>query len=256
MKFDDLDKKMRVYETALDICVPPEMYIVARIDGRAFTKLTKEKYSFEAPFDSKFRDYMVETTKHLMSCGFNIIYGYTQSDEISLLFSYNENLFSRKMRKLNSILAGEASAKFSTLLGGVGVFDCRISAFPNKNLVLDYFRWRNEDAHRNALNAHCYWKLRKEGFSKREATKRIEKVSISDKNELLFSYGINFNKLPSWEKRGVGFYWKEIEKESFNPKTNEKVMAKRNILFVDYELPQRDAYYELILNILNNTHNE
>jgi len=251
MKFDDLDKKMRVYETALDICIPPEMYIVARIDGRSFTKLTKEKYPFEAPFDSKFRDYMVETVKHLMACGFNIVYGYTQSDEISLLFSYTENLFSRKMRKLNSILAGEASAKFSTMLGGVGVFDCRISAFPNQNLVLDYFRWRNEDAHRNALNAHCYWKLRKEGFSKREATKRVEKISISDKNELLYSFGINFNNLPAWQKRGVGFYWKEIEKESVNPKTNEKVIARRNTLFVDYELPQRDAYYELILNILN-----
>lgn len=251
MKFDDLDKKMRVYETAFDICIPPEMYIVARIDGRGFTKLTKKKYPFEAPFDIKFRDYMTETVKHLMSCGFNIIYGYTQSDEISLLFHFSENSFSRKMRKINSILAGEASAKFSTLLGDVAVFDCRISIFPNKNLVLDYFRWRNEDAHRNALNAHCYWKLRKEDFSKREATKRIEKITVADKNELLFSYGINFNDLPAWQKRGIGFYWKETEKESYNPKTSEKVTAKRNTLFIDYELPLKDDYYHLVFDILN-----
>jgi len=251
MKFDDLDKKMRVYETAQDICIVPEMYIIARIDGRGFTKLTKEKYDFEAPFDPEFRDYMVETTKHLMNCGFNVIYGYTQSDEISFLCHYKENSFGRKIRKYDSILAGEASAKFSTLLGGVAAFDCRISALPNENLVIDYFRWRNEDAHRNSLNAHCYWTLRKNGFNKREATKRIEKISISDKNELLFSYGINFNDLPAWQKRGIGFYWKEIDKESFNPKTAEKVIAKRNTLYIDYELPLKDGYYDLILNILS-----
>jgi tRNA(His) 5'-end guanylyltransferase len=93
MKFDDLDKKMRIYETALDRCVPPEIYLVARIDGRCFTRLTKEVHNFESPFDEKFRDYMVETTKHLLNCGFRVIYGYTESDEISLLFHKDENSF-------------------------------------------------------------------------------------------------------------------------------------------------------------------
>ena len=41
MKFDDLDKKMRVFETAGDQCVLPEMFMVARLDGRSFTRLTK-----------------------------------------------------------------------------------------------------------------------------------------------------------------------------------------------------------------------
>ena len=38
MTFDDLDKKMRVIETANDPVVLPGVYIVARIDGRGFTK--------------------------------------------------------------------------------------------------------------------------------------------------------------------------------------------------------------------------
>ena len=84
MKFDDLDAKMRIYETAQDRCIVPGMYIVARIDGRGFTRLTKELHAFNAPFDERFRDYMVATVKHLMHCGFHIIYGYTESDEISL----------------------------------------------------------------------------------------------------------------------------------------------------------------------------
>jgi tRNA(His) 5'-end guanylyltransferase len=255
MKFDDLDSKMRVYETSQDRCVLPDMYIVARIDGRGFTRLTKEVHKFEAPFDEKFRDLMVETVKHLMNCGFNVIYGYTESDEISLLFHPDENLFGRKTRKYISILAGEASAKFSALLGNVGVFDCRLSELPNKNLVEDYFRWRNEDAHRNALNAHCYWRLRQDNYSVNEATSKIEGMSIAAKNELLFQYGINFNDIPLWQKRGIGIYWKDVKKEGFNPKTNEHVLVDKRMLHVDFELPMRDEYNKFIVDLVDKYHN-
>lgn len=250
MKFDDLDSKMRVYETASDRTVLPGMYMVARIDGKNFTRLTKELHDFEKPFDERFRDYMVETVKHLMNTGFNIIYGYTESDEISLLFHIDDNTYGRKLRKLISILAGEASAKFSLLLGSVAVFDCRISEFPNSALVLDYFRWRNEDAHRNALSAHCYWQLRKTGLSATEATQRISKLSTAAKNDLLFSFGINYNNLPSWQKRGIGFYWKDNLVERFNPKVQEPVSVNRRVLHIEAELPLKEAYSTFLLDII------
>src|SRR4051794_16411425 len=98
MKFDDLDQKMRVFETANDQCVLPGIHMVARLDGRSFTRLTKEVHKFEAPFDPRFRDLVVGTAEHLMSdCGFNMTYGYTESDEISLLFALDENSFGRKV---------------------------------------------------------------------------------------------------------------------------------------------------------------
>lgn len=250
MKFDDLDLKMRVYETSHDRCVLPNMYIVARIDGRSFTKLTKEVQKFKAPFDERFRDLMVETVKHLMNCGFKVIYGYTESDEISLLFHHDEIAFSRKTRKFISLLAGEASAKFSSMLGDVGAFDCRLSELPNKKLVEDYFRWRNEDAHRNALSAHCYWRLRQDNYSQNEATSKIEGLSTAAKNELLFQYGINFNELPNWQKRGIGVYWKDVKKEGFNPKTQQTVLTDKRELFVDYELPMREEYNSFITDII------
>ena len=106
MKFDDLDQKMRVFETAADYCVLPGMFMVARLDGRGFTRLTKEVCQFEAPFDERFRDLMVETTASLMTCGFRVIYAFTESDEISLLFDPAEQLFGRKLRKYDSTLAG------------------------------------------------------------------------------------------------------------------------------------------------------
>src|SRR5262249_28235936 len=181
MKFDDLDQKMRVFETAHDLCVLPGLYMVVRLDGRSFTRLTKEVHQFEAPFDPRFRDLMVETGEYLMSgCGFNVVYGYTESDEISLLFALKENSFGRKFRKLISILAGEGSAKFSLLLGALASFDCRISQLPTVELVVDYFRWRNEDAHRNALNAHCYWLLRKQGKDVGAATAALKGMSVAD----------------------------------------------------------------------------
>ncbi|REJ68202.1 MAG: guanylyltransferase [Planctomycetota bacterium] len=250
MKFDELDTKMRVFETAHDHCVLPGVFIVARLDGRSFTRLTKEVHDFEAPFDERFRDAMIDTTAHLMECGFRVIYGYTESDEISLLFDQFEDSFGRKVRKFNSVLAGEASAKFSLLLGAIACFDCRISQLPGRNEVVDYFRWRNEDAHRNALNAHCYWTLRKEGQSAKNATNELVNMSIGDKNELLFQRGVNFNDLPGWQKRGVGLVWEDYEKEAVNPKTGESVTAVRRRLRPVMDLPMRDEYSDFIASLI------
>jgi tRNA(His) guanylyltransferase len=250
MKFDELDQKMRVFETAHDHCVLPGIFVVARLDGRNFTRLTKEVHNFKTPFDETFRDYMIETVKHLMNCGFKIIYGYTESDEISLLFHPEESSFSRKLRKLNSVLSGEASAKFSLLLGDHAVFDSRISQLTNINQIVDYFRWRNEDAFRNALNAHCYWKLRDDGYTPKKATKYLEGVSVADKNELLFKYGTNFNDLPDWEKRGIGLYWETYKKEGYNPKDNKKVVTERMKIKVDLNLPMKDDYSGFIKKLV------
>jgi len=232
MKFDDLDKKMRVYETAHDHRILPGLWIAARLDGRNFTKLCRERVKFEAPFDERFRDIMIAVTSHLMDCGFKTLYGYTQSDEISLLFDKDIDLFGRKTRKYNSILAGEASAKFSLLLGDIGVFDCRLSQLPDKETVIDYFRWRSEDAHRNSLNSHCYWLLRKENNNVQEATDFLEGKSVAEKNELLFSRQINYNDLPSWQKRGVGLYRKDGKTHT------------------DFDLPFGGAYGDYIAGFL------
>lgn len=250
MKFDDLDKEMRVYEESLDQYVLPDMYLVVRLDGRSFTRLTKEVCRFEAPFDTRFRDLMTDTVKSLMNAGFRVIYGYTESDEISLLFHPDDNTFGRKVRKINSTLAGEASAAFSLALGQVATFDCRVIPLPNRTRVADYFVWRQEDAHRNSLNAHCYWALRKEGQTQNEATMELESKSVSYKNELLFQKGINYNELPLWQKRGIGIYFADVERDGFNPITNEKVTTRRREIIVDYEIPIGEAYRDFVLGFL------
>ena len=250
MRFNDFDKKMRVYEQSLDQTVLPDMYIVVRLDGRGFTKLTKEVCGFEAPFDSRFRDLMVHTVKALMESGPNIVYGFTQSDEISLLFARDDNTFNRKVRKLVSVLAGEASAVFSMELGKRAVFDARVIPLPNAERVADVFLWRQEDAHRNSLNGYCYWTLRKEGLSVRAATGALKGRGDAYKNELLFKHGINYNDLPAWQKCGIGLWREQYTKEALNPITGESVQAVRRRITVCEDLPRGEKYADLIKRLI------
>ena len=127
------------------------------------------------------------SSTHPMTCAFRVVYGYTQSDEISLLLHPREEAFGRKLRKLLSIVAGGASGKLSLLLDGLACFDCRISQLPNAELVVDYFRSWAEDTHRNALNAHCQWTLIQQGHDSRQAAAMLAGMSVARKNELLFA---------------------------------------------------------------------
>lgn len=246
MNFDALERRMRRYETVHDQCVLPETFCVARLDGRNFTRLLREQHKFEAPFDERFRDMMVSTVCHLMECGFNFVYGYTQSDEISLLLHPHDQVFGRKLRKLNSVLAGEASAKFSLQLGDLASFDCRISELPTRQLVRDYFLWRQEDASRNCLNAHCYWLLRSKGVSALDATQQLKGNSFRKKHDFLFNNSINFNELPAWQRRGLGVYRKSITKVGVDPRNGETTETHRRKLNVDFELDMKTAYVDFI----------
>lgn len=250
MKFDDLDKRLRQFETERDFSIPSDKRIVARLDGRGFTKLTKDVLDFKRPFDERFRDMMIETTLHVMNCGFHMDYGYTQSDEISLLFRRDETSFGRKSRKLLSLLAGEASARFSLACGKPIAFDCRLSLLHKESDIIDYFRWRQEDAHRNSLNAHCYWRLRNAGESPKQADGFLMGKSKNEKLELLRSFNVEFEELPAWQKWGIGIYWENYEKTGWNPKKKSPVSTQRRQLKINQNLPNMDAYGEFLGTII------
>lgn len=251
MHFDDFDKEMRTYEESLDQYISDNDYIAVRLDGRSFTRLTKRVCNFKAPFDDRFRDLMTNTVKSLMDCGFKVVYGYTESDEISLLFHPSENTFSRKVRKINTTLAGEASAAFSLQLGQVATFDSRVIPLPDKKRVGDYFRWRQEDSRRNALNGYCYWTLRDEGKTASQASRILNGQGNKFKKDLLLEKGIDFDSVPNWQRYGCGIYFKDVEREGFNPIKNEKVIVKRRQLFVDLEIPYGVEYRDYVLQFLD-----
>lgn len=250
MNFDDLDARLRVYETSHDQLVPSEVFVVARLDGRGFTRLTKEVLRLEAPFDLRFHEAMAGVVEHLMGAGFKALYGYTQSDEISLLFDPAESAFGGKVRKYLSILAGEASAHLSLALGRAAALDARLSLLPSVDLVVDYFRWRQEDSRRNALGAYAYWEPRKRGISAAEATRRLDGMSIPEKLAFVAAFGIDFEALPAWQRLGIGVVWETYLKEGRDPRTGETVMASRRRLRREMELPGGDAYGRFVGGLL------
>ena len=149
-----------------------------------------------------------------------------------------------------SISAGLASATFSQALGEAAHFDSRIWLGAEVSLVLDYFRWRQAEAASNALHGWCYWTLRKTSKNAAEATRLLKGQSAADQNELLFRQGINFNELPRWQRRGVGLYWEHFEKEGIDPRTGEAAAAIRRRIKTDRELPMKDEYGRMLLEII------
>jgi tRNA(His) 5'-end guanylyltransferase len=242
---------MRVYETAHDHCVLPGLFMVVRLDGRGFTRLTRQIHGFAAPFDARFRDLMLDTAEHLMSgCGFHVVYTHTHSDEISLLLGRDDETFGRKLRKIVSVLAGEASARFSLALGAHAAFDGRVAQLPDETAVRRYFRWRQEDSRRNALSAHCYWLMRSQGSSERQAAVFLKGRDASSKHELLARNGVRFEALPAWESRGVALLWETYEKLGVDPRSGETRAALRRRIRRELELPEGEAYDTLVASIL------
>jgi len=76
-------------------------------------------------------------------------------------------------------------------------------------------------------------------------------MSTSGKNELLFSHGINFNDLPQWQLRGIGFWWETFERPGFDPIREVEVAAIRRRLRIERELPMKDAYRRFIEDLVS-----
>jgi tRNA(His) 5'-end guanylyltransferase len=247
MNPDDFEQRMRDLEYFHDLRVLPGTWPVLRLDGRSFSRLTESQ--FEKPFDLRFHELMCKTTEALLS-GLGATYGYTESDEISLLLPNTSDAFDRSVEKLVSISASIAGGTFSLALGAVAQFDCRIWMGAQKELVIDYFRWRQADAARCALNGWAYWTLRKAGRTVDEATSELHSQSVAYKNELLFQNGINFNDVPTWQKRGTGVYWETFQKEGFNPKLGQPVVTTRRRIKVDRDLPMAEEYGSFVAGFL------
>jgi len=243
----DLDKQMRSLEYFHSLRFLPGAWVILRLDGRGFSQFTESR--FEKPFDARFHEYMVQTTKVILE-EFQGLYAYTESDEISVLLPRDWALFDRELEKTVSLSAGLASVTFSLASHSTVLFDSRAWLGADDSQVVDYFRWRQADATRCALNGWCYWTLCKEGQNVAAATSALEGQSVSYKNELLFKRGINFNEVPLWQRRGTGLYWETYQREGFNPKLQRPVMATRRRVKMDGELPMGEDYACFIRRVM------
>lgn len=247
MKADEFESKMRSLEWFHSLRFPVESWVILRLDGRGFSRLTESR--FEKPFDERFHGFMVQAAQAVLE-QFQGLYAYTESDEISILLPRSWDLFDRELEKTISLSAAIASGVFSLACGTAVAFDSRACLAPLDEQVVDYFRWRQADAARCALNGWCYWTLRKGGMGVGQATKMLESKDTAFKNELLFQNGVNFNDVPLWQRRGTGVYWREVSHTGHDPMRDVAVQTTRRRLFVDRELSMGEGYATLIESVM------
>lgn len=144
----------------------PLLPIIARIDGRTFSKFTRP---FRKPFDSRVANAMRMATKGLVETTHADI-GYTQSDEITLIFQqddYNSAIwFDGRVQKMTSVLASLTTAFFIRFLDealeGSDIkvsafphFDARVWQVPNQTEAANTLLWRAQDARKNGISSAC-----------------------------------------------------------------------------------------------------
>ena len=241
MNFKDLDKAMRGRELYHRTVVPPGKWIILRMDGRSFSTLTRDR--FQKPFDSEFREYMMEAARIVLE-EFSGAYVYTESDEISLLLLPENQIFDRELEKLVSVSASLAASAFTRRSNHQVSFDSRIWVGDSKADVLDYFAWRMADAERCGLNSYAYYALLDQKHSAHAVSKMLlRKTSEWKKAAIKERWKIDFDiQVPAWQKRGSGISFERYEKEGSNPVKKVAVRAIRYRLKEEIALPRGDDY--------------
>lgn len=207
----------------------PGIPLLARLDGRAFHTFTR---GLNRPFDERFGRCMVETTRTLVD-DLRALIGYTQSDEITLLWwvpasGPQDYPFDGRFQKLASISAGIASAAFARLAAehlpeksrSLPSFDARVWQVPTREDAVDVFLWREDDAAKNSLSMAA-----RAHFSHGETHGK----GGSELHELLHSRGVNWNDYPARFKRGV-YVRRETFLRTFTPEQLVKIPERHRPL--------------------------
>lgn len=209
MNEDSLGERMKRYEGALKLTLPPRMPAIIRVDGRAFHTYTRGL----KPFDLSFKEAMDKVAKTLCKEVANCKLAFVQSDEISLLMCDYHNFesqpyFGGVIQKITSVTAALAavtmtleSPKFHTLclddMMAYGpqpcTFDSRVFVMPQEDVV-NYFIWRQQDWTRNSVQM-----MARAHFSQAQCQ---NKDSNALKDMLVNEKGRNWNNIPTWQKRG------------------------------------------------------
>lgn len=226
---DDLGVRMKTfYEQIPKTKLMRRCPVAIRIDGKAFHTFTR---GFQKPFDEVLIKSMQETMKYLCENIQGCVLGYTQSDEITLILVDYKKLtssawFDYEVQKICSIAASMATMAFNkffekyvdeyrfskwdgaskyedgtwgyiqTLLNAVdkgAMFDARCFNIP-KEEVTNLCYWRQLDASRNSIQM-----VGQANFSH----KKLQNKSCNDIQDMLMTQkGINWNDLPTYQKRG------------------------------------------------------
>ena len=232
---DDLGTRMKeFYEQIPKTRLVRRMPVAIRIDGKAFHTFTR---GFRKPFDHILIKTMQETTKYLCENIQGCVFGFTQSDEITLILVDYQKLtssawFDYEVQKLCSISASMATMAFNKFfysmvmeetaggeftegIAGIhlnaaekgAMFDARCFNIP-KEEVTNLIYWRQLDAIRNSIQM-----VGQANFSHKE----LQNKTCNMIQDMLHEQkGINWNDYPTVWKRGTAVVKVTIESERIN----------------------------------------
>lgn len=232
---DDLGTRMKTfYENTYRFGMTRRMPVAIRIDGKAFHTFTK---GFERPFDKVLSNSMIRTMGYLCQNIQGCVFGYTQSDEITLILLDYQTLtteawFGYEIQKIcsisasmatmafNKFFADEVENWFSTAHNEVrwdspewDVIDKRYETYRKafdkgamfdsrcfnipKEEVCNLIYWRQLDATRNSIQM-----VGQANFSHAE----LQGKSCNDIQDMLMEKkNINWNNTPTPWKRGTAW---------------------------------------------------
>ena len=215
-----LGDRMKEYEAVPKNFLTRRTPVIMRLDGKAFHSFTR---GFTKPFDSILMRTMQMTMLELCKEIQGAVIGYTQSDEITIVLQDYKNIdtdawFGYNVQKMTSIGSSYCTFFFTDSLRRIAdesyendlitvdkmllieqrlaigaFFDCRVFNVP-KEEVNNCLIWRQQDAERNSVNS-----LGQQYFSQKEL-KGVKVKALQDK--LFTEKGVNWNDLPTTEKRG------------------------------------------------------
>ena len=225
---DELGKRMKIYEAVSKTKLVRRMPVAIRIDGKAFHTFTR---GFQKPFDSVLMKSMQETMQYLCKNIQGCVFGYTQSDEITLILVDYKELntsawFDNEVQKICSISVSMATMAFNKFfrknveswwtapfvgitkecqdreslyriyqiaLDKGAMFDSRCFNIP-KEEVANLIYWRQLDATRNSIQM-----VGQANFSHNE----LQGKTCNQIQDMLHELrGINWNDYPTTQKRG------------------------------------------------------
>jgi len=252
----ELDTRMKEKEVFSQLKLGEDRYTVVRCDGRAFHTFVEDAF-LRRPFDERFAKAMAYGASMMME-ELRGVFAYTQSDEVSILLSKKAALYDGRAEKLASVGASIMAVNFNIAFRDLwkppamrpdeptwvppnhpppAYFDGRTVVLDDPQDVAEYFRWRQLDARRNAVNSQVYWMLREEGKSPKAA----HSIMVNKSSEELISLlprdydGAPLAGGPVWAVNGIGVRREVVRRTGHNPITNEDVEVERRRIVTNWQ---------------------
>jgi len=219
---DPLGDACKALERACEAApLDPRHWLVARLDGRGFSKRTR---GLTKPFDPRLAGAMEAVARHLMG-EFHPLLAYHQSDEISLFWHPLEGLESRpfgtRRSKWLSVLPAAATAALvraldahglSTMADGLPHMDARLISAPTIQEAGMLLAWRAQDARRNAIQGAAQIHY---------SQPQLARQSTATMQEMLRTAGVEFQAFPDAYRNGTRFFYQSHER----PHTDAELAA-------------------------------